>query len=392
MSVEDLLAEGVLAHQPHSLPVGLSATPSSRPTLEDKKGVVSVPSLLPRSLAVDVDVLEVSEPTSVCANIYWMRDTNSSNLDSLGSAATSPGFWAWQQNLVKDMLGVYHIGIQVHNVEFTYGNSQAPDSRYIGGDASGVCMHSPQKAGANFTLRESIELGKTTLSAAQVEGCAGFLGREQFHRAAHDHINNSCVDFCQSMAAKLGVSGLPVWCYRGTSAARLLQNQLGFKGASASSPQTQVVANKKVMPDEASLESLMRTLFGLHDLKGNGVLEEEELIKLNEKISMLHYGKDINKAEVREKYSDLFRRKLDKDGNAVPYSTFRTYMVEVLKELDTDPAAQEMILEQWIAEAECARTVFHCRSFQSISDEAFLANIPFSEDMVFGAKDSEKPS
>ena len=34
----------------------------------------------------------------------------------------------------------------------------------------------------------------------------------------------------------------------------------------------------------------MNSTFRKQDLNGNGVLEEEELIKLNQKIAMMHYG------------------------------------------------------------------------------------------------------
>jgi len=132
---------------------------------------------------------------------------------------------------------------------------------------------------------------------------------------------------------------------------------------------------------------LAKELFTLQDLKGDGALEEGELIKLNEKIAMLHYGKDVDKGPVREKFSNLFREKLDPDGKPVPFSVFRKYIFEVLRELDEDPRAQEMILEQFIAEAESARAVFHEHSFMSASDEPFMQKI--GKDMTFGEKPAD---
>lgn len=38
------------------------------------------------------------------------------------------------------------------------------------------------------------------------------------------------------------------------------------------------------------------------DLKKDGFLEEGELIKLNQKIAMLHHGTDADLAEVKEKF------------------------------------------------------------------------------------------
>jgi len=47
-------------------------------------------------------------------------------------------------------------------------------------------------------------------------------------------------------------------------------------------------------------------------------------------------------------------------------------MVQVLNDVDKDPRAQEMILEQFIAEAESARDAFRFQSFASASDFAFM--------------------
>lgn len=103
------------------------------------------------------------------------------------------------------------------------------------------------------------------------------------------------------------------------------------------------------------LEALMEELFHLHDLNGDGVLDETELVKLNQKIAMLHYGGDTDLKAVTQKYKNLFRSKLDPNGQPVPYIKFRSYAQEVLDGLDGDPEAQEMILEQFVAEAQSGR-------------------------------------
>merc|ERR1711869_57764 len=55
----------------------------------------------------------------------------------------------------------------------------------------------------------------------------------------------------------------------------------------------------------SSLEDLFRELFYLHDLNGNGLLEELELVKLNEKIAMLHHGMETDRNAVKQKYQGL---------------------------------------------------------------------------------------
>jgi len=106
------------------------------------------------------------------------------------------------------------------------------------------------------------------------------------------------------------------------------------------------------------LAALIGELFCLQDLNSDGVLDENELVVLNENIAMLHYGQDVDKAAVKKKYKTLFRKELDADGHPVPVAIFRRYVQQVLHDLDPDPAAQEMILEQFIIEARTAREIF----------------------------------
>merc|ERR1719265_1796731 len=106
------------------------------------------------------------------------------------------------------------------------------------------------------------------------------------------------------------------------------------------------------------LEKLLKQLFKRHDLNSNGVLEEVELVKLNEKIALLHTGSETDRGAIRRRYSGIFRSRLDANGQPVPYNVFRDYMLGILDDLDSDLATQEMILEQLIAEADLALAVF----------------------------------
>merc|ERR1719329_783381 len=99
----------------------------------------------------------------------------------------------------------------------------------------------------------------------------------------------------------------------------------------------------------------MKELFRAHDLNGDGLLDEAELIKLNQGVAEAHGCSDFE--SVAEKYSALFREKLDPDGKPVPYEKFRSYLMEVLDEIDQYEVAQEMMVEQFLTEARLARTV-----------------------------------
>lgn len=113
-----------------------------------------------------------------------------------------------------------------------------------------------------------------------------------------------------------------------------------------------------LLEHELRVAELLDELFRLHDLDGDGVLQEAELIRLNEQIAVMHHGEDVDLGSVRAKYRELFRSSLNADGQPVSCDTFCEYTRKVLDGLDADPVAQEMILEQWSVEAQTCRELF----------------------------------
>jgi len=104
------------------------------------------------------------------------------------------------------------------------------------------------------------------------------------------------------------------------------------------------------------IEALVCELFWMHDLNNDGMLDEDELIRLNQKIAVLHHGKHADPLAVEAKYRALFRARLHPKGEPVPFQIFRAYALEVLWALDPDDLeAQEMIIEQFVAEATSGR-------------------------------------
>lgn len=123
---------------------------------------------------------------------------------------------------------------------------------------------------------------------------------------------------------------------------------------------------------QARVQELLVELFQLHDLNGDGQLDESELIKLNEKIAMLHHGKETNREAVKAKFHQLFRARLDSEGKPVGFDIFGKYMSDVVGEFDRDACAQELILEQYVAEARSGRLAFRCKSFESVTDAQYI--------------------
>eukprot|EP00929_Paragymnodinium_shiwhaense_P082302 TRINITY_DN43328_c0_g2_i1.p1 TRINITY_DN43328_c0_g2~~TRINITY_DN43328_c0_g2_i1.p1 ORF type:complete len:219 (+),score=40.83 TRINITY_DN43328_c0_g2_i1:78-734(+) len=131
--------------------------------------------------------------------------------------------------------------------------------------------------------------------------------------------------------------------------------------------------------DERSqaLEDMIDNLFRLHDLNNDGLLEEAELVQLNMKVAILHYGQDADREAIQRKYSDMFRSEFDARGEPVGFRIFRRYILSVIDEIDSNPLAQEMALEQFNAAAQSARAMFHYDPFASIEDGKILAALSF---------------
>jgi len=116
--------------------------------------------------------------------------------------------------------------------------------------------------------------------------------------------------------------------------------------------------HRRPVPEEPRaqrLEALIRQLFNLQDLNADGLIQESEL---RHSIASLRQGQAVNSAlSMRTAGRALFLNRLDAYGRPVPYPTFRKYVLQILQELDPDEAAQEIILDQFVAEANMSRGV-----------------------------------
>lgn len=94
--------------------------------------------------------------------------------------------------------GAYHVGIQVHDLEWSYGYS----NNGSGISAARACMHPFHR------FRGSIFLGSTLLSADEARVILLDLSRSWFGAEYHI-LTRNCVHFAHELVSRLGVGPLP---------------------------------------------------------------------------------------------------------------------------------------------------------------------------------------
>jgi len=189
--------------------------------------------------------------TPVSVNVYWQRSVA---FDEQGRVVRRLGDeLSWGKKLVKDIIGVYHIGVEVHSDEYTFGTYHAPSMKQIGDEGSGVCRHDPQRPGPQFVFKLGHPIGFTAKTREQVKEICEELGKGSWGKSSYNRIHHNCVDFARALCEKLGAGDIPLWCYRGAAAAKLL----GIGGE----PPLQANGNSTVMhplPHETAYEQFPR--------------------------------------------------------------------------------------------------------------------------------------
>merc|ERR1740138_42572 len=104
---------------------------------------------------------DLRSQAAVIINVYWHRNVS---FDDKGRVVRRFGGneLSWMQKIAKDVLGVYHVGVEVHRDEYTFGNYHAPNARQLGCPTSGVVRHDPQMPGPKYVFKEAVPVGTTT--------------------------------------------------------------------------------------------------------------------------------------------------------------------------------------------------------------------------------------
>ncbi|CAN0899721.1 DeSI-like protein At4g17486 [Linum grandiflorum] len=101
-------------------------------------------------------------------------------------------------------LGVYHSGVQVHNVEYAFGAHDYP--------TTGIFEGVPKQC-EGFTFRKSILIGKTELGPCEVRKVMEDLAHE-YKGNAYNLITKNCNHFCNAACLQLTANPIPSWVNR----------------------------------------------------------------------------------------------------------------------------------------------------------------------------------
>mmetsp|Transcript_15440 Transcript_15440/g.50761 ORF Transcript_15440/g.50761 Transcript_15440/m.50761 type:complete len:218 (-) Transcript_15440:48-701(-) len=135
--------------------------------------------------------------TTVTLHVYDITNAKSE---------TANKFVVGLNQVVKDALnvgGVFHGAVEVYGDEWSYGYCQ---------EGTGVFSCRP-KRNYCYTYRESITLGVTAISYAQVRAIVERMTYE-WMGDSYDLLAKNCNHFCDSFAEELGVGPIPLWVNR----------------------------------------------------------------------------------------------------------------------------------------------------------------------------------
>lgn len=105
-------------------------------------------------------------------------------------------------------LGIFHAGVELHGTEWAYGGHPVAQS--------GIFSMAPRDVdalGPDFALRQSLVLGTTAFSAAEVEEAAAQMGAD-FRGDRYHLLQRNCNHFADALARLLVGRGIPAWVNR----------------------------------------------------------------------------------------------------------------------------------------------------------------------------------
>ncbi|KAL3633090.1 hypothetical protein CASFOL_026074 [Castilleja foliolosa] len=101
-------------------------------------------------------------------------------------------------------LGVFHSGVQVHEVEYAFGAHEYPTTGIFEGEPK-ICE--------GFTFRKSILIGWTNMSPVEVRRIMEELA-DKYKGTSYNLISKNCNHFCNDACIRLTGNPIPGWVNR----------------------------------------------------------------------------------------------------------------------------------------------------------------------------------
>ncbi|KAJ3695549.1 hypothetical protein LUZ60_000926 [Juncus effusus] len=101
-------------------------------------------------------------------------------------------------------LGVYHSGVQVHNVEYAYGAHDQP--------STGIFESEPRQC-PGFSFRKSILIGQTDMSPREIHILIDNMGAS-YTGNVYNLISKNCNHFCNDLCLRIADKQIPKWVNR----------------------------------------------------------------------------------------------------------------------------------------------------------------------------------
>ncbi|CAN1174695.1 DeSI-like protein At4g17486 [Linum perenne] len=101
-------------------------------------------------------------------------------------------------------LGIFHSGIEVHGMEFSFGAHEYP--------SSGIFEVEPRSC-PGFVFRRAVYLGKTSMSRAEVQSLMEHISTD-YHGDCYHLIGKNCNHFTNDACVKLTGKTIPGWVNR----------------------------------------------------------------------------------------------------------------------------------------------------------------------------------
>jgi len=141
--------------------------------------------------AISFSPFSVYGPSDVLLNVY----------DLAQHVSSFNGLFA---NQAYNLFGFFHSGIEVYGEEWSFYRTESNDQ-------CGICQSRTPKIHSVHVFRQSVFLGRTTFSHAQVREILLTRLKPYWSGGSYDLLEKNCISFCDAFALTLGVERCPSW-------------------------------------------------------------------------------------------------------------------------------------------------------------------------------------